>query len=49
MICPGTPAFETVNGNGCSDLQNDLDQDGVENDLDQCPDTEAGTGVNANG
>ena len=48
-FCPGTPAGETVDANGCSASQLDSDGDGVNDALDQCPGTPAGTAVDANG
>lgn len=47
--CPGTPAGEPVDANGCSSSQLDNDKDGVTNDKDKCPNTPAGTPVDANG
>ncbi len=47
--CPGTPAGETVDANGCSTSQLDSDADGVSDDLDQCPNTPAGESADANG
>jgi hypothetical protein len=48
-LCPGTPAGETVDANGCSASQLDSDGDGVNDALDQCPGTPAGTAVDASG
>jgi bacillopeptidase F len=48
-FCPGTPAGETVDANGCSASQLDSDGDGVNDALDQCSGTPAGTEVDANG
>lgn len=47
--CPGTPAGEPVNADGCSDTQLDADGDGVPDTLDQCPGTPSGETVDANG
>jgi len=47
--CPGTPAGEAVNGDGCAASQLDSDNDGISDALDQCPGTPAGTAVNSNG
>jgi hypothetical protein len=44
-----TPAGEAVDANGCSDSQKDADNDGVTDDIDQCPMTPAGEAVDANG
>ena len=35
--------------NGCADSQKDTDNDGVTDDIDQCPDTPSGVSVDANG
>jgi len=48
-LCPGTPAGEPVNANGCSASQLDSDGDGVSDAADLCPGTPAGEPVNANG
>jgi hypothetical protein len=48
-LCPGTPAGQPVDANGCADSQKDDDGDGVTNDLDLCPATPAGQSVDANG
>ncbi|MFB0903602.1 MAG: ice-binding family protein [Nonlabens sp.] len=48
-LCPGTPAGEAVDVNGCSDSQLDDDNDGVFNDTDLCPNTPAGETVDVNG
>ncbi|MFT5078915.1 MAG: hypothetical protein ACI917_001435, partial [Patiriisocius sp.] len=47
--CPGTPAGETVDADGCSAAQLDADGDGVPNTADTCPGTPAGETVDANG
>lgn len=47
--CPGTPANESVDANGCSDSQIDSDDDGVVNSLDICPTTPAGESADVNG
>jgi hypothetical protein len=47
--CPGTPAGETADVNGCSPSQLDLDGDGVPNGTDQCPNTPVGTVVAEDG
>ena len=54
--CPGTPAGDTVDANGCTvpadtdtDTATDTDGDGVADTDDQCADTPAGTAVTANG
>lgn len=47
--CPGTPAGEPVDLNGCSDTQKDADRDGVTDAIDQCPNTPTGETVDANG
>jgi outer membrane protein OmpA-like peptidoglycan-associated protein len=47
--CPGTPAGQQVDANGCSASQRDTDKDGVTDDKDKCPDTPAGDKVDANG
>ncbi|MCZ6682360.1 MAG: HYR domain-containing protein [Planctomycetota bacterium] len=51
--CPGTPAGQAVDANGCSCLQldpnGDVDADGVLNCNDICPNTAAGARVDANG
>ena len=44
-LCPGTPAGNTVNTNGCIDS----DLDGVEDSLDLCPGTPLFTPVDVNG
>ena len=48
-LCPGTPAGEPVDANGCSASQRDSDGDGVSDALDLCPDTPPGTTVDADG
>jgi len=48
-LCPGTPAGEPVDGNGCSASQRDSDGDGVSDALDQCPSTPPGTAVGGDG
>jgi len=48
-LCPGTPAGEPVDANGCSSSQLDDDGDGVMNNADLCPGTPVGAPVNANG
>lgn len=48
-LCPGTPAGETVDTNGCSLSQKDSDQDGVNDALDECPNTPIGATVDAHG
>ena len=48
-LCPGTPAGETVDANGCSASQLDDDSDGVSNADDLCPGTPVGEAVDANG
>ena len=50
-LCPGTPAGEAVDVDGCSGSQLDTDGDGVTDDLDQCPTTPSGEigAVNAEG
>jgi bacillopeptidase F len=48
-LCPGTPAGEAVDANGCSASQRDSDGDGVSDAQDLCPGTPAGTSVDANG
>lgn len=47
--CPGTPANESVDVNGCSDSQIDSDDDGVVDSRDNCPGTPVGEIVNENG
>jgi hypothetical protein len=47
--CPGTPAGETVDANGCTANQVDSDEDGVMDSDDDCPDTPAGTEVDSRG
>ena len=47
--CPGTPAGNTVNADGCADSQLDSDGDGVNDALDRCPDTPGGSVVDAEG
>ncbi len=47
--CPGTPAGEQVDANGCAASQRDTDKDGVTDDKDKCADTPAGDKVDANG
>ncbi|MGB1766490.1 MAG: hypothetical protein ACPHJE_03820, partial [Poseidonia sp.] len=44
-LCPGTPAGEAVDENGCSSSQLDGDMDGVSDADDACPDTPAGETV----
>jgi bacillopeptidase F len=48
-LCPGTPAGQSVDANGCSASQRDSDGDGVSDALDQCPATPPGQPVDANG
>ncbi len=50
-VCPNTPTGESVNGNGCSELQIDADGDGVPDfdNTDICPNTPTGESVNENG
>ena len=48
-LCPETPVFETVDGNGCSEFQIDDDSDGVSNGDDLCPDTQIDFVVDENG
>lgn len=43
--CPGTPAGEPADADGCSASQLDGDGDGVSDALDQCPGTPPGTPV----
>jgi outer membrane protein OmpA-like peptidoglycan-associated protein len=47
--CPGTPAGESVDGNGCSASQRDTDRDSVKDSADRCPNTAAGAKVDAEG
>ena len=47
--CPGTPAGEAVDANGCSAGQLDADGDGVPDASDLCPGTPAGEAVDVNG
>ncbi len=47
--CPGTPAGEAVDADGCSASQRDADGDGVSDAVDQCPSTPAGEAADANG
>jgi outer membrane protein OmpA-like peptidoglycan-associated protein len=47
--CPDTPKGETVNQDGCSEIQLDNDADGIVNQLDKCPATPKGEKVNADG
>jgi hypothetical protein len=47
--CPGTPAGEAVDGNGCSASQLDSDGDGVNDAADLCANTPAGETANASG
>jgi len=47
--CPGTPAGDAANINGCSPTQLDEDTDGVSDADDQCPGTPAGDAANING
>ena len=44
-LCPGTPAGEAVDEDGCSSSQLDGDMDGVSDADDACPDTPAGETV----
>ena len=37
-----TPTGEAVDANGCSDSQKDTDNDGVTDDIDECPSTPTG-------
>ncbi len=48
-LCPGTPAGETVDADGCSASQLDADGDGVSDAADLCPGTPAGEAVDADG
>jgi len=48
-LCPGTPAGEAVDADGCSLSQLDSDGDGVSDAVDLCPGTPAGQAVDANG
>jgi len=48
-LCPGTPAGETVDADGCSLSQLDTDGDGVNDALDLCPGTPLGQPVDASG
>jgi hypothetical protein len=48
-LCPGTPAGEPVDANGCSASQLDSDGDGVTDNVDLCPGTPVGEPVDANG
>lgn len=47
--CPGTPANESADANGCSNSQIDSDDDGVVDSLDICPATPAGESADVNG
>jgi bacillopeptidase F len=47
--CPGTPAGEAVDAQGCAMSQLDEDNDGVSDALDLCPGTPAGQAVDGNG
>ena len=47
--CPGTPAGETVDANGCAASQLDDDGDGISNVDDQCPATPVGEVADNNG
>ena len=47
--CPGTPAGESVDTNGCSASQRDTDRDGVKDSADRCPNTATGSQVDAEG
>ena len=47
--CPNTPTGQTVDTNGCSEMQKDTDGDGVTDDLDQCPNTSSGETVDNTG
>ncbi len=47
--CPGTPAGEVADANGCSASQLDSDGDGVSDADDQCPGTPAGEAADASG
>ncbi len=48
-LCPGTPAEELVNANGCSDSQLDADEDGVSDAEDLCAGTAPEADVDENG
>ena len=48
-LCPGTPAGEAVDADGCSLSQLDSDGDGVSDAVDLCPGTPALETVDANG
>jgi hypothetical protein len=48
-LCPGTPAGQPVNANGCSASQLDSDNDGVSDAADQCPNTPSGEAADTNG
>ena len=43
--CPGTPAGQSVDSNGCAASQRDTDGDSVKDDVDKCP-TQAGPASN---
>jgi len=47
--CPGTPAGEAVDANGCSASQRDTDRDAVRDNVDRCPNTPAGERVDSAG
>ena len=48
-LCPGTPANENVDADGCGQSQLDDDDDLIMNDIDICPNTPAGATVDAAG
>ncbi len=47
--CANTPIGESVDENGCTNLQLDDDSDGVQNGDDECPETPADVSVDENG
>ncbi|MBI1825756.1 MAG: thrombospondin type 3 repeat-containing protein [Planctomycetes bacterium] len=48
-LCPGTPAGQTVDANGCSCTQRDADGDGVNDCNDKCTNTPNGEAADENG
>lgn len=48
-LCPGTPAGQAVDADGCPLVPTDSDGDGVVDGQDQCPGTAAGASVDING
>jgi len=48
-LCPGTPADEDVDADGCSCFDYDSDEDGVVDCFDLCPETQPDEGVDEDG